>query len=362
MINNITNISVSVPEKKTQYKTGVSESVLATLKQNILDHYRVTEKDLHIAYDLLEHELYKWWISVKLKDLSSVVEEAEWDKADHIETSIADGDTVYLHDNLWDHGGIATRLFDVMHLWAGHMIQWAADQDSGLQFWWDKAYDIGTVFHNGASEETLQQVRSYEEEAGRLGLFALQDILSFCVFDEKNSVAENKQIADSIYRMYNDYCANDLEFIIDYYRTGKSKNFFAEWKFFDHNMLQALSTPPHIRARKRDMIQIGVIRDNNLPNNTANIAPLNSKDLRDKISAAIVLFNIVWWFGSLITQAAHDKHVGMTWLWILSSTLLSVSRFGYSKASKSHYVKFVDGLGITANIILGILYIMYNMK
>lgn len=91
--------------------------------------------------------------------------------------------------------------------------------------------------------------------------------------------------------MYNDYCANDLEFIIDYYRTGKSKNFFAEWKFFDHNMLQSLQTPPHIKAQKRPMIDIGVVRDNNLPIQKNHST--NAKDTRDKVSAAIVLFNIV---------------------------------------------------------------------
>lgn len=347
-------------ERKTQYKTGVSESILTTLKQDILDHYRVTERDLEIVYDLLQHELYKRWIHVEYRDLNNVIEEHNGEQADHIETSIADGDTVYLHANLWDHGGIATRLFDIMHLWAGHMIQRAADHDSGLEFWGDAAYEIWSVFHNGASQETLQKVRKYEEEAGRLGLFALQNILHFCVFNESHSVVENKEISQNIYRMYNDYCANDLEFIIDYYRTGKSKNFFAEWKFFDHTMLQSLQTPPHIKAKKRPMIDIGVVRDNNLHIHKNH--SINTKDIWDKISAAVVLFNIIWWYGSLITQAISDSRVWTTGIWILSSILLSVSRFGYSKASKSKYLKIIDGLGISANILLWILYLIYNTK
>lgn len=246
------------PERKTQYLLWTTEQTIQQLKENIFDHYGVREEHLHIAYKLIARELQQLWIEIQHSDLSNVVEEQEDEEADHLETSIADGDTIYLHDNLGDHGWIATRLYDAMHLWSGHMIQRAATEESWLQFWGDEAYKIGSVFHQWASEEVLSNVRLYEKEAGELWLFMLAKVLN--TWYDVDLIS--KQQADNILRMYNDYAANDLEYIMDYYRTGKSKNFFQERKFFPKPTINhlAIPAPDTLNIKKRSVIDIGVVR------------------------------------------------------------------------------------------------------
>jgi hypothetical protein len=100
----------------------------------------------------------------------SNLDESDDETSDHAETCTSDGKTIYLHNQLKDHGGILTRIYDVMHMGCGHLIQRGSDENQGLKRYGDNARGIGSVFHLGADKSTLDDVQKYELEAGQLGV------------------------------------------------------------------------------------------------------------------------------------------------------------------------------------------------
>lgn len=63
----------------------------------------------------------------------------------------------------------------------------------------------------------------------------------------------------NIIQMYSDYVLTDKAYIIEYYKTGVSKNFFSTWKF-DHPLIELLPVPVIFTPRKRTIIEIGLVR------------------------------------------------------------------------------------------------------
>lgn len=233
---------------QTQYAIGTQN--VHEQARTILNHYKVSEIDLFRLFSAIESTCSDNGIDVVIVDLSQNPED---DGSDHAETCTSDGQTIYLHNQLKDHGWILTRIYDIMHMGCGHLIQWWAQADSGLTWYGDTAFEIGSVFHDGANEDTLMRVKAYELEAGVLGLSYIDSIL-----DTLELTESTKQ---DIMQLYNDYVITDNKYIIDYYRTWVSTNFFSNW-IYDQDMLTLLDldTIQHINAAKRTTIEIGLVR------------------------------------------------------------------------------------------------------
>jgi len=235
-------------EKTTQYQ--IDKVHHHRTAKEILEHYGVSEEDLHRLYQGLEKLCEKNGIKVVMTDMSKNVEENNGEEADHFETCTSDGEKVYLHNQLQDHGGIMTRVYDIMHMGCGHMIQRAAQQQSGLDRYGDKAWAIGSVFHMGADAHKLREVGEYEMEASELALQCVRDVLAHTLTDGP---------AENIVKLYSDYIRSDNHYILDYYKTGKSTNFF-DGREFDQTPVKSHAVPSFV-PHKRAIMEIGLIRN-----------------------------------------------------------------------------------------------------
>lgn len=227
-----------------------SESTFHTPK-SVLEYYNVSERDLDTIYRAFEGQCKKYLIEVLTVNLTWMKEENEWEDADHSETCTSDGKTIYLHNQLSDHWGIMTRVYDIMHMWCGHLIQRWAKENSGLEYYGDKARKIGSVFHMWASDDLLLKVSNYELEAGILWVQHLREIIKEVILQDSDT--------ESIIQLYSDYVQTDHEYIIDYYRTGKSSNFFKNRKF-NQELLPEINLPIVIDIQKRSDIEIWLVR------------------------------------------------------------------------------------------------------
>jgi hypothetical protein len=214
-----------------------------------MKQYNVWDNDLFRVFHAIEDHVIASGIHVEIVNLSNATDSWEQD-ADHAETCTSDGLTIYLHNQLADHGGIATRIYDILHMGCGHLIQWWATETSGLERYGDKAREIGSVFHGDSSEQVLQDVERYEFEAWRLGISYLTKIIDTLALDG------DKQ---DIIQMYSDYVRTDKDYIIDYYRTWKSKNFFAS-RQCDQPIVDLIPVPIDFTPKQRTTIQLWLVR------------------------------------------------------------------------------------------------------
>lgn len=239
-----------LPTNQTQYLIGSKTEIIQQKIQSMLGDYQIQQELLFIIKDQLINHLEQNY-GVITQYVDSIREEA--DNSDHDETATCDnGVTMTLLKDLSKHAGIVTQLYDILHLWWWHMLQWAMESDPGdREYWWDKAFEIGAVFHVWASQEKLEQVRQYEEEGWRMGLWNLKQTMELMQL--------NLEIQSTVMRFYNDYQQNDLNYLLNYYRTGKSINFF-ENRQNDLPTLPLLPVPSEVRVKTRPPLGIGVIR------------------------------------------------------------------------------------------------------
>lgn len=195
----------------------------------LLKNYSLTEKDLFLLYEKIVKFLRDKSVSISYISLEPIIETDVYrlaralEHADaHHETCLSDGKNVWLHEDLEEVGGIISRVYDILHVGCGHLWQWSADSSSGLEFYGNRAWRIGSQFHLGASEHTLNIVRRYEREAGLICLQNLKNILAHASLGQS--------IDFRCIQLYTDYLATDLDYIITYYRTGKIQNFFDNWQ------------------------------------------------------------------------------------------------------------------------------------
>ncbi len=195
-----------------------------------MDAYSLTEYDLFKLHDYIISYLGDQGITVTLRNLEEVVEtevyrvtETRTSQEKHHESCISDGLEVYLHNDLEEVGGICSRVYDLLHVGCGHVWQWSANSKSGLRFYGSEAWRIASIFFLGKTDREINLVREYEKEAGILAISNLEIVLQQSDF--------RPEFRESCRKFLNDYVQNDLEYIIDYYRTGEVKNFFNGWKF-----------------------------------------------------------------------------------------------------------------------------------
>jgi hypothetical protein len=84
---------------QTQYAIGTQS--VHEQAHNILKHYNVSEIDLFRLFGGIEAICHDNSIKVVTVDLSQNPED---DGSDHAETCTSDGQTIYLHNQLKDHG------------------------------------------------------------------------------------------------------------------------------------------------------------------------------------------------------------------------------------------------------------------
>ena len=220
-------------------------------KENILEYYSIPETELEQAFGVLKEYAEKLGLRVTLADLSQLTKVAD-PKALNLmhDTCQSDGLNVYLHNDLKKVGGNVGRVYDLMHVGLGHGTQWAADENGGLKYFGDASWDIATKAYVGASEPDLRTVHEYEEEAGRLGLEHVRKAL-----DDKN----NQEITQHIIQMYSDFVRRDLDYIMNYYRSGEIVDFYSNFEP-GLPLLDRITIPAVLKPKSRDNPSVPLIR------------------------------------------------------------------------------------------------------
>jgi hypothetical protein len=218
---------------------------------NLIEQYGLNKADLISLYDNIVSFLEAKGISVSYIDLEKVVETdiykvdrqiqvKEEDK--HHESCISDGAEVFLHYDMEDVGGICGRLYDILHVGCGHLWQWSANKKSGLQFYGNASWKVGSTFYLGKPEKQIQMVYNYEREAGIIAVANLIIIL------KQNNYTQ--EFVQRVTTLFNDYMNTDLEYITSFYRTGTVKDFFANWQYQSSPLPETqVDFPLHINRR-----------------------------------------------------------------------------------------------------------------
>jgi hypothetical protein len=199
---------------------------------NLTSTYNLDPIEIDNLQAAIMQFLRRHGVDVVMRSLEPVIETAVYgevyrveravqpDDAHH-ETCVSDGLTVWAHDEIEQLGGECSRLYDLLHVGCGHLFQWAAGADSGLEFYGDQAWAMASTFYLRAEAKLIDRVWRYEREAARLANGNLDQILEEWQFSSgfKHNVA----------RMFNDYAVTDLAYITAYYRTGEVRSIFENW-------------------------------------------------------------------------------------------------------------------------------------
>jgi len=227
---------------------------------NLIEQYSLNKGELITLYDNIVSYLQEKGVIVSYINLEPIVEtdiyrvDRQIKEADkHHESCISDGSEVFLHYDMEDVGGICGRLYDILHVGCGHLWQWSANENSGLKFYGDNAWKVGSTFYLDKPEEEIQLVYNYEREAGIIAVANLKIILQQYNYSPKFS--------DTLIRLFNDYMNTDLEYITSFYRTGKVKNFFENWQYQSTALPQMqVNFPLHINRRTNKCIALIGVR------------------------------------------------------------------------------------------------------
>ncbi len=222
--------------------------------------YLLSQESLSVLYSHIVSFLIEKGVKISYIDLEHIVEtdiyklDREIEKKDqHHESCISDGAEVFLHINMEEVGGICGRIYDLLHVGCGHLWQWSADASSGLRFYGNAAWEIGSVFYLHRPEDEIQQVWRYEREASLLALANLKLILKLHQCDA--------QLSQAFIMFFNDYLQTDLEYITSYYRSGKVKDFLAQWKFGSEPLpVIQMDFPIEIKERRNKCVGLISVR------------------------------------------------------------------------------------------------------
>ena len=113
------------------------------------------------------------------------------------------------------------KLFLILHLF-GHTVQWNLNS---------QAREIGQPRRVPVPEDALPSIADYERQAGEYALWLLHEAGIF-----------------SLDQWLSDYTAADMDFLMDFYRTGEKKEFAAFRK--EKSPLLQPSAVPHFRPQK----------------------------------------------------------------------------------------------------------------
>lgn len=122
------------------------------------------------------------------------------------------------------------RLFLLAHLF-GHTVQWNTNPD---------AFDLGRQYRPPVDERLFPAILAYESEAARYGLGLLHE----------NEIT-------TVDQWFSNYTACDQAYLLDFYRTGKKRDFREFWKE-DTPLLTAKEIPAFVPT-KRSFRMDGVV-------------------------------------------------------------------------------------------------------
>ena len=175
-------------------------------------------------------------------------EEVEHKK--HAETARSDGKTLVLEKDLKAAGGASARMYDLMHLAFGHMVQWSTEEKNML-LTRDEAWSIGYRNHEKSPDRVLEMMSLYEFEAGMQGLEAVRQAL------DVSQLSEDQK--ERVTQYFTDYVYADRDFIIQHYR-GNHNKFEKYWKFVQP--IPPRQTLPEVKEFiARHAVEVGLIRD-----------------------------------------------------------------------------------------------------
>jgi len=228
--------------------------------------YNIDERLLFLAYVELEKKAIESGVSIAYADITGFSEDdfyenhhVEPDHKKHAETARSDGKNLLLEQNLEKAGGTQGRMYDLMHLAFGHMVQWSSE-DQKMLLTREEAWSIGYRNHEKSPDRVVDMMSFYEFEAGMQGVEALRQVL-----DRMNIIEDQKE---RILQYFVDYVYCDSAYIIQHYR-GNHQSFQKFWKF--GQPIPQRGHVPHVDTFiKRHAVEIGLIRDKNkdaeLPN------------------------------------------------------------------------------------------------
>lgn len=217
--------------------------------------YGIYEEDLFLVYEKLEAKARAMGVSIEYIDLTGFKEDEYYEnnKADeekHAETARSDGKNLLLEKDLAKAGGIQGRMYDLLHLAFGHMVQWSTE-DPHMLLTKEEAWAIGYRNHEKSPDVVLDMMSLYEFEAGMQAIEMLHKVLK-----EINILEDQKE---KIIQYFVDYVYCDRGYIIQHYR-GNHESFQKFWKF-------GQPIPPRREFPKvetfieRSAVEIGLIRD-----------------------------------------------------------------------------------------------------
>jgi hypothetical protein len=246
---------------KTPFQTSLKNRSFSGQIREYLKEYGLEEEMLFGVYERLEQKARENGIIVEYIDLSNFIEDEYYKNEPdstyirHAETARSDGKTLFLEKDLEKSGGIAGRMYDLIHLAFGHIVQWSTvDTDALLAK--EQAWNIGYRNHEKSPDVVLDLMQLYELEAGMMGVNALMATL-------KNIPELSSEEKEAIIQYFTDYVYTDNKFIIQHYKGGKNK--------FEHYFLPGQDVPPEYESLvvptyiKRHAVEIGLLKDQQDP-------------------------------------------------------------------------------------------------
>ncbi len=227
----------------------------AISREETFSQYGIQEKNLFSIYEKLETKATDMGVNIEYADLT-VFREDDYYENDtsedekHSETARSDGKNLLLEKDLAKAGGIQGRMYDLLHLAFGHMVQWSTD-NSKMLLTKEEAWAIGYRNHEGSPDVVLDMMSLYEFEAGMQAIEILQRVL------EESDISANQK--EKIVQYFVDYVYCDRDYIIQHYR-GNHESFQKFWKFAQP-IPRRCEFPEVNEFIERSTVEIGLIRD-----------------------------------------------------------------------------------------------------
>lgn len=262
------NINAIAKSFETKYKQKFSKTSLQLrlgklpyktaeklTREETFNLYKIEENNLFTIYKKLEENAISMGINITYVDMTVFSEDDHYENDEnketkHAETARSDGKNLLLEQDLQKAGGIQGRMYDLLHLAFGHMVQWSTD-DKNMLLKKEEAWSIGYRNHENSPDIIIDMMSLYEFEAGMMAIEVLRNTM------EKINIPENQKTAIIQYLI--DYVYADRGYIIQHYR-GNHESFQKFWKF-SQNIPERQNIPTVKRFIKRNTVEIGLIKD-----------------------------------------------------------------------------------------------------
>jgi len=242
-----------IPVTDFQKKSLGSAELLS--REETASLYGYTRDLLFNVYGLLEAKARQSGIGIEYVDMTGFSEDTHYGNTEneatkHAETARSDGKNLLLEADLERAGGIEGRMYDLLHLAFGHMVQWSTD-DSRMLLTKEQAWQIGYRNHEQSADVVIDMMSLYEFEAGMMAIEVLQETLRPILIHPREK--------DAILQYFVDYVYADRGYIIQHYR-GNHESFQKFWKF-GQPIPPRRESPEVQHFIQRTAVEVGLIKD-----------------------------------------------------------------------------------------------------